>query len=66
MFKIGEKTNNDRTRGMIMQNKVAIQKSKGIICDSWKSTFLKQNLIQKYWNLKFVSKYKSMLTDCLK
>ena len=41
MFKIGEKTNNDRTRGMIMQNKVAIQKSKGIICDSWKSTFLK-------------------------
>ena len=47
MFKIGEKTNNDRTRGMIMQNKVAIQKSKGIICDSWKSTFLKQKSSSK-------------------
>ena len=42
MFKIWQKTNNDRTRGMIMQNKVAIQKSRCIICDSRKSSFLKQ------------------------
>ena len=39
--KCREKTNNDRIRGILMQNKVAIQKSRCSICDSRKSAFLK-------------------------
>ena len=39
--------NNDRIRGMLMQNSVAVQKSRCSICDSTKSTFLKQKLTSK-------------------
>ena len=39
--------NNDRIRGMLMQNSVAVQKSRCSICDSTKSTFLKQKHTSK-------------------
>ena len=39
--------NNDRIRGVLMQNSVAVQKSRCSICDSTKSTFLKQKHTSK-------------------
>ena len=61
-----EKRDNDKIRGMLMQSKVAKQKSRCSICDSRKLFFFKkQNIAQKYFYLKFTGKCKSMLNYCL-
>ena len=39
-----EKRDNDKIRGMLMQRKVAKQKSRGSICDSRKLFFLKNKI----------------------
>ena len=54
-----EKRDNDKIRGMLMQSKVAKQKSRCSIC------FKKQNIAQKYFYLKFTGKCKSMWNYCL-